>query len=478
MAQRLVSVDEDHVFPPPLESRLDGKTEAAVLPIRNRHTVTSSDPEGRYNNQPGAIHFNEATGRRFLKASGTGNTGWVPLPRNLERGPIPVGSDIDTWTIEENGEWDILNWSTYDALVVSGSTLPPIRNPFRLSHYTSRDGTSYQRAEYQGASQAVFFRTSTTWNSGVMTDWRKQSVDLAASRTETIVAVGDSMTEGGANNIIWPKTDAWPAKLAGFIGAGQVVVNHGQSGSFIDEALLASGARPLRVKVTSGTIAATGSTPVQMSWTPATTANKWIACEGSINGRRVAIDRNGPTGAWTIRQLAGTAALPITGWNTFVPDWGGADADTHIIWHGTNDNTYQITGQEKTTAGHIIAGLQELVSFLSARNKRYLLLGLHTTLDQTTGNTRNTTALTVNKWLTDNDPGHTALVYDWMRERALGNMGLTPTAKDLELVQSGTVPESLMEAPDQGHISKATASALAQHHILPWLSAKGYIQRA
>ncbi|MDQ5821179.1 MAG: hypothetical protein M3540_07055 [Actinomycetota bacterium] len=451
-------------------------TDAADALLSARHTVTAADPEGAYNNIPGAVHLNTATGRRWLKATGTGNTGWTILPRNLERGRPVSTSNLNGWnTAATNGRWEIQDYASMDAMTAAGTTFP-VREPGYWDQYVSAIGIVYQEYTLYGPKQATYKRTSTGWNTGLLTGWEKARVDLPVSKTSLLHAVGDSMVENGDNGTIWPPSDQWPAKLAALLPAG-AVVNRGQSGSFVDEALLHTGARPMSVKVTSGTIPTTGGTPVELSWPVHVNTDKFVTCVGRLQDKAVAIDRSGTTGAWTIRQVAGIAPLAVTGWGAFTPDWAGNEALTHAIWIGRNNITYGIKGVERTVADHVVAGVQELVSYLSARNKRYVLLGVHSRTAETGADPNLATVNEINARLRSVDPGHTALAQDWFREKALAAMGITPTQNDQDLVAAGTIPASLLAAGDVTHMSKATAAAVAQHHLLPWLTAKGYLER-
>lgn len=187
----------------------------------------------------------------------------------------------------------------------AAGTVFPIREPGKFRQYVSALGIAYQEYIVYGPKQGTWTRTSTGWNTGVVTAWEKTRVNLPASKTSLLHLVGDSMVENGDNGTIWPSGDQWPAKLSALLPAG-AVVNRGQSGSFVDEVLLHTGARPMRLKVTSGSIPATGGTPVELSWPVNVSANKWVSCQGKLRDKaEAAIDRNGTTGAWTIRQISG-----------------------------------------------------------------------------------------------------------------------------------------------------------------------------
>lgn len=459
-----------------LALKADASMKAEAATLEARLTASSSAPVSLNNRASGHLHVNEATGEVWIATLASGALAWQKMQgQTVYRGRPANTENLDGWAAaSRNGEWEIQDYASMDALTAAGSTFP-MREPGRFRHFVSGIGIVYQEYEVYGPKQALYRRTSTGWNTGKLTPWQRQAVDRAASATDTIVAVGDSLTEGGANNVVWPKTDAWPAKLA--TALGQTVLNHGVSGSTVDEALLNTGARPMRLKVTGGSVPASGGVAVELSWAVHTYTGKWIAATGRMGGLTVTLQRNGTTGAWTVFQNGGTAAKALTGWHDFTPDWSGQEANTFILWHGANDATYNVTGREKTAADHIVAGIQELASHLAARNKRYVMLGLHTRTVDTTGTSRHTTATEVNTRLRYLDPGHFLSVQDWMRDRALAALGITPTTQDLDLIAAGTVPASIMEGADTTHISKPAAAALATDLLVPWLQAKGYAHR-
>lgn len=92
--------------------------------------------------------------------------------------------------------------------------------------------------------------------------------------------------------------------------------------------------------------------------------------------------------------------------------------------------------------------------------------------------TRLQDTLAVNAWCEENLPNNYLSVYDYMRGPALSHMGVTPTAEDQTLIGQGYIPRSVLAAGDTVHPSKAFAAVLAERLLAPYIRDRGLVLRS
>lgn len=295
----------------------------------------------------------------------------------------------------------------------------------------------------------------------------------SSSRT-LISAFGDSLTDGGANGVIWPESDSWPSKLALQL-PGTTVTNLGYSSATVDEMLIRVGCRRPRFTVVGGSIPSSGTVNLTTTEDLGIPTSRVAGIDGTLGGftGRLLVDYGGTGLTFTTYGAAATTA--VTGPQEFVPLEPGHYGDTAIVWIGRNDVTFGVTGREGTVPLHVVGGVQRLVEWLTPQVKQVMILGTTTQTNETTGQTRHTQVTEINTRLRDLYPGKFKSVQDYLMTQALTDMGITPTAQDTTNIANGTLPESVLEAGDIGHISKATAAALAQYFVAPFLRAKGWV---
>lgn len=295
---------------------------------------------------------------------------------------------------------------------------------------------------------------------------------VTSSRT-SITTFGDSLTDGGSNGTLWPESDTWPYKLDTTLTTA-TVTNLGYSGATVDEMLMRVGAMPMRVTVPTGGIAGGANafvTPLMTYGMPAGTR----PIDATLNGGAgVRLTKNSD-GTWQLYNY-GTDPIPAgTALITPSASWANRNADTAIIWIGINDITGGITGVDATVADHVVAGTQKLIEWLTPQVKQFLILGVTTRTNETTGTANHTTATEANTRLQELYPGKFKSVQKYLREQAMTDLCITPTQDDLDKIAAGTVPPSVLDVGDIGHISKETATVVANNLIAPWLKAKGYV---
>ncbi|MDQ0865720.1 SGNH/GDSL hydrolase family protein [Arthrobacter globiformis] len=297
---------------------------------------------------------------------------------------------------------------------------------------------------------------------------------VSTSSRTSITTFGDSLTDGGSNGTLWPESDTWPYKLDTTLTTA-TVTNLGYSGATVDEMLMRVGAMPMRVTVPSGGIAGGGAnafvTPLQTYGMPAGTR----PIDATLNGGAgVRLTKN-TDGTWQLYNY-GTDPIPAgTALITPASAWAGHNADTAIIWIGINDITGNVMGVDATVADHVVGGTQKLIEWLTPQVKQFLILGVTTRTNETTGSANHTTATEINSRLQALYPGKFKSIQKYLREQAMTDLGITPTQDDLDKIAAGTLPPSVLDVGDIGHISKATATVVANNLIAPWLKAKGYV---
>lgn len=296
---------------------------------------------------------------------------------------------------------------------------------------------------------------------------------ISTSSRTSITTFGDSLTDGGSNGALWPEADTWPYKLDTTLTTA-TVTNLGYSGATVDEMLMRVGAMPMRVTVPSGGIAASGNafvTPLMTYGMPAGVR----PIDATLNGGAgVRLTKN-DDGTWQLYNY-GTDPIPA-GIATITPAaaWSNRHADTAIIWIGINDITGSTIGVDATVADHVVGGTQKLIEWFTPQVKQFLILGVTTRTNETTGSANHTTATEINSRLQSLYPGKFKSIQKYLREQAMTDLGITPTQDDLDKIAAGTLPPSVLDVGDIGHISKATATVVANNLIAPWIKAKGYV---
>lgn len=450
--------------------------EPQFQPLKDRLTVGNNDPSSLINRTAGHLHANRLNGTVWVVEGIDSVLSWVKLQKTIYRGNarLAVQKDPDKWAdASYNGIWDLPNTSSLDGAVADGYT-PPAYRAHAIEHYTSTTGVSYQRA-YSYAPDRLFFRASMV-PGAEMTGWSENKKLTVESDMVSIYAVGESTTRGGDNGVDWPLGDAYPAKLAAALGAHVSVENAGKGGAFIDEILMRAGRKRLLVRIPAGSIPASGATPANLSWTPETDGPRWIDVPGKINNQSVIVGMNGTTGAWSVRRVLTGAVVPVSGWTEFLPDAKNLEGGVHILWIGGNDATRQVKGPHSSVVAHIIAGIQAYKQSLPAENHSLIVLGMHPSLPPA-GNYLERLRDTgeVNAWLEMNMPNEYVSVFDYMRGRAMADLGLTPTAEDQDLIAAGYPPRSLLA--DNVHPTKAFAAALATQLLAPHILNRGLVRR-
>lgn len=360
------------------------------------------------------------------------------------------------YPVERAGAMDVLYWGYSD-----GPTVIQVYYPYNSD-------SIYWRHIYYG---------SKTWkevpSKAAVQGMIDAAVGVPRSSRTSVVAIGDSLTDGYSNGASWPLADKWPTILDGLLPSA-TVTEYGLAGHTVDGTMLYIGAHRPQFTIPGGTIPANGTA------VPVTTSQVYGIPQGlSIGGVLAGVtgvlgfDYWGG-GGWTFRSLNGGTASGLTGLHEFRANQIGTwEASTAVIWLGRNDISNGATGQEATVPDHIVASHRRLIAELSPRVKQVMVCGVTTRVSEETGSVAHNRVTETNRRLREAFPDYFHSAQDYLRDRALTDMGVTPTAQDSAKIAAGTLPPSVMD--DDTHISKAAADAMARKFFRPFLTGRGYV---
>lgn len=424
MAKRLVSVDEKYVFPTPLETRLGKKISDGVAPVKEGIQLTTGKHLDEYT-EP-ATYFQQS------------NTNATP--------------DLG-YPVAKAGIFNVSQWGGAGANLME----------------------QYWPYDYEGLFFRHVYYNSRAWKE-IPTKAAVQSMISAVnaparSSRATVACIGDSLTDGYSNGAFWPAADKWPTILDALLPTA-TTLEYGLSGHTIDATMLYIGALAPRFKVSGGSIPSSGTAvPVTTSEVHGLQSGT-IAIGGTLAGVNGTLEQTGS--GWTFKSLGGASASGITGVHEFQATRRGTWEDTTaIIWLGRNDISNGITGVEATVPDHVVASTKRLVAELRPRVKNVMICGVTSRISEVAGSKEHNWMLEINTRLQDIFPEYFRSAQDYLRNQALTDLGITPTAADTAKLAAGTVPPSVMD--DDTHISKATAAVMARRFFQPFLTRKGYV---
>ena len=486
MANRLVSVDESYLFPTPLEARLAAKMTASVTDdavaaqVNGQQTGPAID--NRIGMQVGPVVEQItadyiASDQAVIDAAAAAVDANPKIIEIVEGTQITTGAHLDSITepgkkfqpnntnaqlslgypVEKAGVLNVDQWGYSDGPLLMEQYWPYNHEGFFWRHV------------YYGSKTWKEIPTKTAVQAMI----NAAGIQPASSSRSKVVAIGDSLTDGYSNGASWPTADKWPTILDTLLPTA-TVTEYGLAGHTTDGTMLYVGAHKPRFNVPGGVIPADGTA------VPITTAQVYNIPQGlSIGGTLAGVtgvlmyDHWGG-GGWTFRSLNGGTASGITGLHEFKSLYAGTwETSTAIIWLGRNDISNAYSGLEEDVVDHIVASTKKLVAELTPRVKQIMICGVTTRVSEETGHLNNAAVAEVNSRLREAFPEYFKSAQNYLRDEALADLGITPTAEDNAKIAAGTVPPSVMD--DDTHISKATADAMARHFFQPFLTGKGYV---
>lgn len=295
----------------------------------------------------------------------------------------------------------------------------------------------------------------------------------ARSSTTQIACIGDSLTDGYSDGAAWDEADSYPAQLGAWLGAGYTVTNLGFSGATTDQINLRLGAQPLHMRVTGGQIPASGpvtltSDQVIGGWGGPTDFNAY----GYLAGIYGILQYTSAGGYTFTRSGSGDPITTTTA--VFEGEFRDHATDTLVYMAGRNDITKGTQGMESTIVDHMMRGYVDVMRYPTPRRAQVALCGTITRTDETPGSPGFHAVQELSTRLRLLYPGNVIDVQGYLIGADVWtHTGITPTTDDLAAQSQGMTPPGLFD--DVTHYSRATAKAIAEHLIGPWLKAKGWV---
>lgn len=292
-----------------------------------------------------------------------------------------------------------------------------------------------------------------------------------------VSCIGDSLTVGYFDGTSSGKiADSYPSKLQALVPAGVEVFNLGTSGWATDEVAAKIGALPIPLTVANNKIPASGTvavtTTADLSGFRAVGTNVYI--NGSINGVAGTLTRGTSNTSLTFQRKTAGAETSVSPGTIYVPEYSGHDADTTVILLGRNDVGLNIKGNDASVAEHIAKSVQRIVDWHSRQLKQVLVLSPTTNTGEVQGTNGYNTVVQAGEMLAEwNGPKYFDL-RKYLVTQAIYDLGITPTATDLQKMQGDTLPPSIMDPGDGTHWSRATAALIAQI-VFTYLSSREWI---
>lgn len=353
-------------------------------------------------------------------------------------------------------------------------TLAPINDIFREWAIPFTDADGYVAGGLRRDGTWEFLKTKGGGAGGLSAvELANEMAGFSRSSKKRISCIGDSMTNGYFDGAGGKTADSYPTKLQSRLGSGVEVFNLSTSGLAVDEVAARIGAFPLPLALTGGSIPASGdvaaTTTATVGWGIATGYNGSLA---GVPGRLTRTE--GSKNAFTFRRTTAGSAVPVPAGTVFVPDSVGHDKDTLVIFLGRNDVSQQITGGESSVVDHVVEGVMRIVNWASPTIKQVLVIGVLTSTNEVTGTGGHSTIKAIEQRLKGLLPSRFLNLRRYLIDRAIYDLGITPTAADLEKIAGDTLPPSIMDPGDSTHYSRATADLVAAQ-VYEYLTTRGWV---
>ena len=301
------------------------------------------------------------------------------------------------------------------------------------------------------------------------------SVGLSKTLRNKVSAIGDSLTDGYFGGAGGQNSDAWPARLATLVGGSVAVTNLGSSGYTVDEESIRIGALPIPLTVTGGSIPGSGSVEVTttavIGWYSAAATRSFA---GSLAGIHGTLARAADGSLAFTRTTAGSST-PVSAGTIFKSDYDGHDAETLVIMLGHNNASTNVKGSDASVAEHVSKGIKRIAAWHSRQVKQILVMSVTTKTTWTNGTAGYATVQEINTQLAADWGARFYNLRKYLVEKAIYDLGITPTAEDITAMAGDTLPPSIMDPGDPTHYSKATA-VLVGDRVYEYLTTRDWIE--
>lgn len=298
---------------------------------------------------------------------------------------------------------------------------------------------------------------------------------LSKTRTDEIYTFGDSLTYGYFGGSPGPTEDSWPSRLSQLTPTGVTVTNLAVSGYTIDEESVRVGALPVPLTVVGGVIPTTGpvsvTTTAAIGFRPIGTVRTFT---GSVAGVSGVLRRESSNSAFTFTRDVDGPEVVVPNGTLFKSDYAGHNSETLIIMLGRNDVSYGVTGPEGNVVDHVVNGIRRFVDWHTRDVKRIIVMSVTTTVGEISGSSGYDSVVSINERLKTLMSSKFVDIRRYLIDRAIYDLGITPTSDDLYRMERDTLPSSIMDPGDGTHYSKATAGLVAEQ-IYNYLNTRGWI---
>ncbi|MDO5066920.1 MAG: hypothetical protein Q4D96_06540 [Propionibacteriaceae bacterium] len=283
----------------------------------------------------------------------------------------------------------------------------------------------------------------------------------------SITCWGDSLTEGGSKDGIFPLEQAWPAQMAEAFGGAVRVTNRGRCGETTDGVGIRCGALQVWARPHDSVIPEQGR--VQLHCPQLFDAAE-RSFEGSLAGVGGTLVHQG--GTWFFERAEPGEPVRVEGPAPFISGLGDSRGDVLIHFAGTNNHWADGRTVCASRASHVIAAHQRFLTW--AGHDRVLFIGLSPATTSQPGDALWQIMEHLNTWLAANHPGRFFDFRTWLREEALEAAGITPQPEDLAARAELRTPPSVMDRGDDVHFNTAVHAALGRR-LAAELTARGWI---
>lgn len=181
------------------------------------------------------------------------------------------------------------------------------------------------------------------------------------------------------------------------------------------------------------------------------------------------------TGNSTFRfeRTAAGATTPAAGVQRFT-SWP-ADWRNTLVMNimGRNDVTQGSTGLEQDVVRHVLGNFIKIREYVQTANGAYMCMGTLNRATEPIGTDGYNAVMKIQEQLSYQLAGEFVDVRSYMVNRAIYDMGITPTSQDLESIQNDCPPWSIMT--DLTHPLPEAWDACVNNLLLPYAQGKGYI---
>lgn len=288
---------------------------------------------------------------------------------------------------------------------------------------------------------------------------------MAPSRNR-ITCWGDSLTEGGSKDGIFPLHQAWPAQLEQALGGAVQVVNRGRCGETADGVGIRCGSVQIWARPVDGVIPASGEVALVCAQLFDAEERRFDGSLAGVAGTLVRRD-----GRWWFERAEAGEPARVGVAVPFVSGLGDSRGD--VLIHSVGTNNHWANGRTvcASRASHVIAAHQRFLTW--AGHDRVLFIGLSPATTNQPGDVLWQIAERLNTWLAATHPGQFFDFRTWLREEALEAAGITPTDEDLQARAQLRTPPSVMDRGDDVHFNTAVHAALGRR-LAAELVARGW----